>query len=178
LSGSIKSVNARRPPGSIRQGGRPPRGSDVKAPPDGPDAPSTAVTVQSIDISPRPDTANSDNSLERGRKMTTKSIKIHGDKKNPAVQTTISMANQVSGKATQLKTLAIKMLWYPISMSGLRSSPAQTSNSFNSISHLDHANCCLPCRLERECQLVRHAGLYVPPLAHGTVSIYFYPGSI
>jgi hypothetical protein len=121
-SGGTKPANIRGALGSIRLGSFASRSTDVKAHLDVSDGPSTAATIQSVDLTRRPDTGStstSGNSLERGRKNTAKTIgnqDFKRENKQPGVQTHTSVANQVSGKALQLKALAIKMLWYPIGM--------------------------------------------------------------
>jgi hypothetical protein len=132
---SSNGVKVRRALGSIRLGSFPSRSTDVKPHLDVPDGPSAAATIQTVDFATRPDTGStsvSDNSSERGRKNTAKIIgnqDFKGENKQPGVQTQVSMANQVSGKALQLKALAIKMLWYPIGMCPINPSlRAQISN--------------------------------------------------
>jgi len=117
-SGAVKTSVSRRTPGSIRLGSLPPRNSDVKGHLEVREEVSAVATVHSVDINQRPDTGStgiSDDS-ERGRK--TKGKTLGKETKPPGTaQTQKSVnANQVSGKALQLKTLAIKMLWYPIGM--------------------------------------------------------------
>lgn len=114
-SDATKSASVGRMPGSIRLASIPPRTSDAKATLDVPEEPSTA-TVQSIVITARPDTGSTGvsentNTTERGRKT---NAKVIGEPKQPAQGQTQMSTNQVSGRALQLKTLAIKMLWYPI----------------------------------------------------------------
>jgi hypothetical protein len=123
VSGGIESVNVRHTRRSTHLGSLPPRNSDTAHGLERLNESPTSVTVQPIDIVPRPDTdstARSDASLGPGRKNTAKTIGNHGSKgdnnQSAAAQTTISTEIQMAGKAMQLRTLAFKVIWYPIGM--------------------------------------------------------------
>jgi len=69
---------------------------------------------QELDLSPHQDTSStaaSDSAGDRGRKFSPKSIGA-----NPATSHSHSIEDPVSGMASRLKKLAIKMLWYPTGM--------------------------------------------------------------
>jgi len=67
--------------------------------------PSGVTSTQSMD-----DSTGVDSSLDRGRKSKLKSV---GRKSTPGASV---FDNKVSSRSTQLKKLAIKMLWYPSGM--------------------------------------------------------------
>jgi len=93
-------------------GGLPQKEGDAKAGLDAPEGTSTVVTVQTVDILPRPDTGStvkSEDSLERGRKNAGKTAGNRDFKPDHK-----RAAHQVSGRTVQLRVLAVKMLWYPI----------------------------------------------------------------